>query len=284
MAELTSSPLSIDLSRIAAICDEEWQSFLDDMDATPVPQRQDLRGFFLNWVAVFIPQAFSASLQSTMCAWMEPQLETRDSSCGYVRPPLIGSTLFALTGNRRWLQVQFDNFADGGSQVRNFFHKSLALVAPRISFDQELLRRMDFGMKSVYFYMDVPLALYAVSQGDTDEKLANLRRWQGSFMNAAEKEVVDGFVGDQLVGNPLLPWLMEMTTYVALRLGCFPDAAREVMLPLGVNFSAIWERIQEHPLFSSHIRLKRSTGEWLLTMMGQIPAEVQCPDEKQCIS
>jgi hypothetical protein len=120
---------------------------------------------------------------------------------------------------------------------------------------------MDFGMKSVYFYMDVPLALFAVSQGDTDEKLVNLRRWQGSFMNAAEKEVVDGFVGEQLVGNPLLPWLMEMTTYVGLRLGCFPDAAREVRLPLGVDFSATWEKIQEHPLFSSHIRLKRLTGD-----------------------
>ena len=120
MAEFTSSPLSIDLSRIAGICDEEWQSFLDDMDITHVPQRQDLRGFFLNWVAVFIPEAFPASLQSKMCTWMEPQLDARDSTWGYVRPPLIGATLFALTGNRRRLQVQFENFADAGSQVRKF--------------------------------------------------------------------------------------------------------------------------------------------------------------------
>lgn len=262
MAEFTSSPLSIDLSRIAAICDEEWQYFLDDMDVTPVPQRQDLRGFFLNWVAVSIPQAFPASLQSTMCAWMEPQLDTRDSTWGFVRPPLIGSTLFALTGNRRWLQVQFDNFADGGSLVRSFFHKSLALVAPRISFDLELLRRLDFGMKSVYFYMDVPLALYAVSLGDADEKLTNLRRWQEGFMNSQEKAAVEGYLKGLPVPNPLQHWFLEKMSYVGMRIGCFQiTPPLNGGLPLGVTFSSVWELIQQHPLFLPYIELNGGAGE-----------------------
>ena len=262
MAEFTSSPLSIDLSRIAAICDEEWQSFFDDMDITPVPQRQDLRGFFLNWVAVFIPEAFPASLQSTMCTWMEPQLDTRDSTWGYVRPPLIGSTLFALTGNRRWLQVQFDNFADGGSLVRSFFHKSLALVAPRISFDPELLRRMDFGMKNVYFYMDVPLALYAVSQRDTDEKLIDLKRWQEGFMNSEEKAAVEGYLKCIPVPNPLQHWLLEKMSYVGMRIGCFQvTAPANNGLPLGLGVSAVWESMQEHPLFSPYIEMTRGKSQ-----------------------
>ena len=262
MAEFSSSPLSIDLSRISAICDEEWQSFLDDMDITPVPQRQDLRGFFLNWVAVFIPQAFPASLQSAMVAWMEPQLDTRDSTWGYVRPPLIGPTLFALTSNRGWLQVQFDNFADGGSLVRSFFHNSLALVAPRISFDQELLRRMDFGMKSVYFYMDVPLALYAISQGDTEEKLANLRRWQEGFMNSQEKAAVEGYLKGLPVPNPLQHWLLEKVSYVGMRIGCF-QVRTPVSggLPLGLGVSGVWQSMQEHPLFSPYIEIARRESQ-----------------------
>ena len=262
MPEFTSSPLSIDLSRIAVICDEEWESFLDDMDITPVPPRQDLRGFFLNWVAVFIPQAFPASLQSTMCGWMEPQLDSRNSTWGYVRPPLIGSTLFALTGNRRWLQVQFDNFADGGSLVRTFFHKSLALVAPRVSFDQELLRRMDFAMKSVYFYMDVPLALYAVSQGGPEEKLANLRRWQEGFMNSLEKAAVEGYLKGLPVPNPLQHWLLEKMSYVGMRVGCFQVRTQvNIGLPLGLGVSAVWQRMQEHPLFSPYIEIARGDSQ-----------------------
>jgi hypothetical protein len=110
-----SHTLFIDRSRIGTICEEEWASFLDDDYLTPVPERQDLCGFFLNWVAVFLPDAFPTSLQSRLSAWMEQQFDQPDS--GHVKPPLIGSTLFALTGDRHWLRIQFDNFADGGSQV-----------------------------------------------------------------------------------------------------------------------------------------------------------------------
>ena len=262
MAAFTLSPLLIDQSRIAAICEEEWQSFLEDMQITPVPERQDLRGFFLNWVAVFLPDAFPTSLQSEMSAWMAPQLDTRDSTWGYVRPALIGSTLFALSGNSGWLQVQFDNFADGGSQVRSFFHRSLALVAPKITFDSGLLRRLDFGMKHVYFFMDIPLALYAVSQGRTNEKLESLKRWQAGFMNPAEKEAVEGYLKGSLVDNPLQHCVSEKMSYVALRIASFPiTAPRDIGLPLGIALSPVWESMQQHPLFSSHIELHRdATG------------------------
>jgi hypothetical protein len=246
------------MCRIAAVCGEEWQSFLHDMPLTPVPQRQDLRGFLLNWVAVFIPEAFPPSLQSAMASWMESQLETIDSGWGYTKPPLIGSTLFALTGSLHWLQLQLENFADGGSLVRSFFHKSLALIAPRISFGSELLRRLDFGMKTVYFYMDVPLALYAVAQGNANEKLANFKRWQEGFMNSDEKEVVDGFLKGHSVKNPLQPWISEKMTYIALRIGCLPSAsAQNVRLPSGVELSTVWERMEGHPLFHPYIELKR---------------------------
>jgi hypothetical protein len=262
VAEFSESSLSIDLTRIGAICEEEWQAFLSDMDASPVPQKQDLRGFFLNWVAVFIPEAFPAPLQAKMSAWMAVQIDNSEAmNWSYVKPPLIGSTLFALTGNRWWLHIQLSNFADGGSLVRSFFHKSFALIAPRISFDEELVKRLDFGMKHAYFYMDVPLALYAVSQGDPEEKLVNLKRWQEGFMNTDEKNAVDGFVKGLPVINPLQYWMLEKTTYVAVRLGSFPVVSSSNSgLPLGIDFSAVWERVQEHPLCSASITLERAAS------------------------
>ena len=261
MATFAASPLSIDSNRVAAICQEEWQSFLEDVDITPIPERQDLRGFFLNWVAVFLPDAFPTSLQQEMSAWMAPRLDTQDATWGYVRPPLIGSTLFALTGDRGWLQVQFDNFADGGSQVRSFLHRSLALVAPKVTFDSELLGRLDFGMKHAYFFMDIPLALYAVSQGDKNEKLESLKRWQAGFMNAAEKEAVEGYLNGRLVANPLQHWISEKMSYVALRMACFPVASPSGdSLPLGIALAPVWESMQQHPLFSSHIELRKDAA------------------------
>jgi hypothetical protein len=248
--------LFIDRSRIGSVCEEEWASFLDDNHLIPVPEQQDLRGFFLNWVAVFLPDAFPTSLQPRLSAWMEQQFDQLDSC--YVKPPLIGSTLFALTDDRHWLRIQLNNFADGGSQVRNFFHKSLALVAPRITFDSELLRRLDLGMKAVYFYMDVALTLYTVAQGDTEEKLVNLRRWQKGFLNGREKAAVDGFIEGLPVRNPLLFWLTENLAYVALRIGCLPTSpAEDAGLPLGIELSAVWAGMKDHPLFSPCIELKR---------------------------
>jgi hypothetical protein len=158
--------------------------------------------------------------------------------------------------------VQFDNFADGGSLVRSFFHKSLALVAPRISFGPELLQRMDIGMKNVYFYMDVPLALYAVSQGDIDEKLANLRRWQEGFMNSQEKVAVEGYLKGLPVLNPLQHWLFEKMSYVGMRIGCFQvTSPLNGGLPLGVPFFSVWELIHLHPLFSPYIELNRGASQ-----------------------
>ena len=259
MAEFETSSLSLDVSRIGALCVEEWESFLESMASVPVPQRQDLRGFFLNWVAVFIPEAFPSSLQSQMSTWMNAQIEASESAnWGYVKPPLIGSTLFALTGSSWWLRIQLSNFADGGSLVRNFFHKSLGLVAPRITFDSYLVERLDFGMKAHYFYMDVALALYAVSLGDHETKIVNLKRWQEGFLNTHEKNAVDGFLNGSPVINPLQHWMLEKMTYVAMRLGSFPIAPPAYTgLPLGIKFSGVWEQMQAHPLFSSYIELKR---------------------------
>jgi hypothetical protein len=59
MVEIASASLSIDLSRIAAICEEEWPAFLDEVGIDPIPERQDLRAFFLNWVGASLSDVWS---------------------------------------------------------------------------------------------------------------------------------------------------------------------------------------------------------------------------------
>ena len=259
MSEIASPSLSIDLSRIAAICEEEWQSFLDEVVIDPIPERQDLRAFFLNWVAVFVPEAFPSSLTSQMATWMEEHEAKDETVWGFAKPPLIGAALFALTDSPYWLRVQIRNFDYGGSQLRSFLHNTLALVAPRMSFDPELTARLDYGLKIPYFMMDTPLVLYAVSKGDPELKLSNLKKWREDyFMNTAEEETVDRFLKGDPASNPLQSWLLRNTSYAALRIGCYPTGASgETALPLGALLSDVWSRVDQHPLFSSYVRLTR---------------------------
>lgn len=259
MPEFTSTRLSVDASRLGGACEEEWQLFLDDIDLKPIPHRQDYRGFFLNWVALFVPEAFPTALQSTMTDWLKRELDADDEVMVNVKVPLIGSTLYALTGSTDWLRIQLRDFAYGGSFVRTYLHQSLALAAPELYFYPDLASRLDFGMKCVYFDMDIPLALYVVARGDAEEKLNNFKRWQQGFMNAREQELVDGIVKGYNVRNPLESWIRDKMTYTALRLGCLPlHKSVNAGLPLGIEFSSIWERMQVHPLFHSYIELKRS--------------------------
>jgi hypothetical protein len=260
MTEFASTALSIDLGRVRTVCEEEWRSFLDDLQVEPIPEGQDLRAFLLNWVAVFAPGAFPSSLRSQMATWMEEYRAIDQSVCGWAKPPLIGATLFALTDNPYWLRAQRAYFDYGGSQLRSFLHKTLALVAPRLSFDSELIARLDYGMKAAYFFMDIPLVLYVVAKGDPAEKLVVLKKWRESyFMNPLEKETVDRLLEGESAENPLQYWLLRNTSYVAIRLGCHPSASpSERMLPLGMAFSDIWDRVDAHPLFSPYVKLERS--------------------------
>ncbi|HEY5214386.1 MAG TPA: hypothetical protein VIJ38_15330 [Acidobacteriaceae bacterium] len=259
MAEFDSSPLSIDLNRIAVVCEEEWQSLLDDMDIEPIPERQDLRGFLLNWVAVFTPEAFPPALSAKMADWMEDDSALSRSEWCIVKRPFIGATLFALTGSTHWLRFQFNNFANGDSQLRSYFHRTLALVAPRLTFDEDLVVRLETGLRNRYFVMSPPLVLYAVSQGDVGEKMANLTAWKAAYpMNSGEEETVARFLKGESARNPLQSWLLRNSSYVALRLGAQGGIpSQSVRLPIGLGFSEVWERVQKHPLTSGSVSLAR---------------------------
>lgn len=251
------SDLSIDLSRLVEVCKEEWRAFLLDVPVDPIPERQDLRAFLLNWVAVFVPEVFQfCSLQAEMAQWMEDFMAEAQSVWRFAKPPLIGSALFALTGEPYWLRAQREYFDYGGAQVRSFLHDSLALVAPKMSFDEELMRRLDHGMKVPYFFMDTPLVLFALSRGDLDDKMAFFRKCKDRFMNSREEETVNAFLEGEHVRNPLNSWMLANTSYVLLRLGCHVTArSGEMVLPLGVELATVWSRVQSHPLMEGTIKL-----------------------------
>ena len=266
MQEFASTSLFIDISHVAQVCEEEWRSFVEDNELDPIPERQDLRGFLLNWVAVFLPEAFPHSTESPhplvleMAGWMEAQEKLDHPVFGFMKPPFIGATLFALTGDEFFLRCQTENFAYGGSQERILLQRSLTLVAPRMSFNEELVARLNYCMKISYFFMSTPLLLYAVSVGDSDSKIDQFNKWKNSFfMNTEEERIVDCFLAGEAAENPLESWLLRNTTYVMLRLAS-SSISSPTKVPLGLLLSDVWERVGEHPLFAPYVRLIRTGG------------------------
>jgi hypothetical protein len=227
------------------------------MDIEPVPERQDFRGFFLNWVAVFAPEAYPLSLSDQM-AWMENGWGGGRAEWRMVKRPFVGATLFALTGSTRWLRIQFNNFDYGGSQLRSFYHRTLALIAPRLTFDQDLIDRLGAGLQRRYFVMAPPLVLYAVSRGEVEEKRENLRAWQTAYpMNPDEAETVASLLNGDAARNPLQSWLLRNTAYVALRLGSqSAESHNTIRLPIGLGFAEVWSRIERHPLMAGWVKLQ----------------------------
>ena len=70
MKESTDTAHVLNPERIAAICHQEWQAFLDHFSHQFTP-RQMFRSFLINWVAVFFPEAIYPTLRSEMSNWMD---------------------------------------------------------------------------------------------------------------------------------------------------------------------------------------------------------------------
>src|SRR5262245_7487445 len=100
-----NNSLSINLGHIASMCREEWSALVDDIHLEPIPERQDLRGFFLNWVAAFIPEAFPNDLRLSIESWLRDFEEEDSSPFGWSKVLLVRATLFALTDNVEWLRI-----------------------------------------------------------------------------------------------------------------------------------------------------------------------------------
>jgi hypothetical protein len=257
MAESETSPLLIDRARVRVACQQEWEVFVAASALRPIPEGQDQRAFFLNWVAEFMPEAFPQDLIPGMWSFVENALSDSDPFA-WCRPLLIETTLFALTGGWNSHQTHVSYFDYGGSFDRAFLHQTLALVAPALCFDAELTARLERCLSIPFLHMDYGLALYGVSQGSRDVKLANLKRWREAFfMNTSEAEIVDRFLEKQLAHNPLVGYLLRNTSYVTLRIGCEQTGlGTDDSLDLRYSLSDVWTRVANHPLYASYIELR----------------------------
>jgi hypothetical protein len=113
-------------------------------------------------------------------------------------------------------------------------------------------------MSIPYFNMEYGLALYAASHGSKEAKLANLKRWRELFfMNTLEAEIVDSFLRQEAILNPLAGYLLRNTSYVTLRLGCEQGKSEtDDSLDLKYSLSDVWTRIDNHPLYAHYLELR----------------------------
>ena len=251
----------IDGARIESLLEEEWAFFQCDVEVLPVTEIQDLRAYFIAWVCTFLPEIvpaeFRENLEGKLAEW---RCRADFATSFWFRPLALEAALFSLEGNPVWLNTCREYFAYGGSQLRRFVHQAMALVAPRVHFDGQLLAGLDYGLSVPYFFMDTPLLLYAVSLNPTEEKVETMRRWLTTYRhNSEEEEILNRLTKGEAVRNWLQPHFHWLAKYACSRLACGGPPGYSEQLPLfdhGLPWRTLWERLRAHPLAGATVRIQ----------------------------
>jgi hypothetical protein len=184
----------------------------------------------------------------------------------------IEAALYVLTGEESWLDTIRLNLDHHKMSLREVVTESLALVANRLVFDAEMLKRIAHNLEVLHFFREWPVILFATSKGDPDSKRQQVRKWLDSYdLKGDERDVLQKLVQGHLVVNPFLNRLLRTQQFLTLRLAGSITAPAEppTQLPLlppdqgeldlcddPLDASVVWKRLSEHPLTASMIKIE----------------------------
>ena len=188
-------------------------------------------GLLYLWTAAFVPEAFDQPL-------VELVLEAYQNK----PTPDLEYTL-ALLG------------ADSARPLKAPpYHAHLAFVVHRIGFNAAMLEALAEKPAAT------AILLFAMSQGNPDDKLPWLRRWLTALPTKSGRAVIlRALINGAPVSNPFQPlhlqalsqaWLLASSDSTAL-----PDSSSTL------STETIWKRLQAHPITRPWIRLRTSSGQ-----------------------
>lgn len=284
---ITSEPL--DLQRIHALLDEDFHAFKRDYRSDPIPEEQELRAFLIEWFSVFLPEAVSDEFKRQIEEFLiNARAEKSYRYQGWYSVLALEIALFVLTQRDFWLEINRVNLDHHKSTLRAQVIRSLILVADRLYFgDEELKRRTAHNLEAWHMYSDWSLILFAVTRGNVQDKKAQFQRWLEEYEhNENNRRTLESLIKGDNITNPFLSHLLWVQQYITLRLACLPAPAyAQISLP-GMEISApqkteikavrkkpeqktlfptdsdlsledlLWKRLNNHPFMSSHISLE----------------------------
>jgi hypothetical protein len=263
----------LDRFRMDRVLWQIWTEYQRDFEVRPITEIQDLRAFSVLWVSTFVPEVVSVRFRNTLAREVGRYRDRPDYSsfCWYRALP-IEAALYVLTGEESWLDTIRLNLDHHKMSLREVVTESLALVANRLVFDAEMLKRIAHNLEVLHFFREWPVILFATSKGDPDSKRQQVRKWLDSYdLKGDERDVLQKLVQGHLVVNPFLNRLLRTQQFLTLRLAGSITAPAEppTQLPLlppdqgeldlcddPLDASVVWKRLSEHPLTASMIKIE----------------------------
>jgi hypothetical protein len=272
---------TLDLGILWTLLWEELGDWRRDVVQTPIPEEQDLRCFFVEWVAAFLPEAVSTELINELQEAAEVCRSAPDySTSGWYRALPIDVAIFLLTGEEDWLRTARLNVDHHNSSLRYFVMESLALAAHRLTFDPEMTARVLHNLEVRHFRCEDLVILFAACNHHQDYKLQKISEWLGACSHNQDVEGVLRRLAEGLpVPNPFLSHMLWIQQYVSFRLAVRQPHLVEVLSTVDSGPSALppdspgsqlhltepnryiemaWKRMREHPLAASHVWLRRN--------------------------
>jgi hypothetical protein len=270
---------AVERRRMECVLWQLWTEYQRDFEVAPIREVQDLRAFSILWISTFIPEVVSVRFRSTLASEVGRYRDRPDYNIfGWIRTLPIEAALYVLTGEVTWLETIRFNLDHHNSSRREIVTESLALVANRLVFDAEMLKRTAHNLEVAHGVCEWPVILFATSRGDPALKRQQIRDWLASFdVRGHECEVLEKLVRGHWVTNPFLNRLLRTQQFLTLRLaGPIPTRATppsklsllppdqgELDLDDGSPDVAaeVWKRLSEHPLTSSLVKIEGVSPE-----------------------
>lgn len=192
-------------------------------------QSPHAEGLLYLWTAAFVPECFDP-----------PLVESLVQNYKDTPTPDLEYTLALVN-------------TEGSSVKAPPFHAHLAFVVHRIRFTAGMLEALSQKPAAT------AILLFAMSQGDADDKIPWLRRWLTALpAKSARALILRALINGAPVSNPFQPLHLQALAQTLLLLSS--DATAEFESPSTLSTEIIRKRLQTHPITKPWIRLRTSSG------------------------
>lgn len=272
----------IDQEKLSRVLKSEFELWAHDFDQSPIPEARDLRAFFIQWFAVFAPECFEGPLVNRIATFTNEMRQYTDARRlkWYALLP-IEIALSPLSSNPFWLEYAKPNLNHHNSGLRRSVLESLLLVVDRLRFDDpHLLAPVRDNLERRHMGAKNPVIFLCMAQGEPEMKRTQIKQWLDQVnMNSHDRETLQALTDGEFVPNPFLHHVTQVACYILLRLASeetllepslsaesqssvvpdelgwrLPIARTKNPSDLGL---AIWQQMDEHPLFQPFIRLEQ---------------------------
>ncbi len=253
-------------SRLDRLFIAELRAFHSNFDVAPVPVEQELRAGAIGWIATFAPKAISLRGKEELRKVSTAARDRADfRHFGWYRVPYLDVAQYSLDGDNSNLSTVIDNIDHHNSSLRSSLHGPLALIAPRLSLDDNNLSgRMESCFKSSSMYNDSLMCIFVALNDNQERKLALIRKWRTmNSLSPQDIKLLDLILTGGLISNALIAdGFSAVLRYIFCRF-LDPEVSKALpgqqldLLPDSEE-CPVWQEMAAHPLVGSLVSAKRT--------------------------